>query len=89
MDEPKILDEARSARCFCPYIFSINGDPAFSFQTEPRTAAAQSGEGGGGDPRRTLPVVASRECGSCLRGSGNLESPLHCFAEIRSIKIDP
>lgn len=57
--------------------------------SETRAAAAQSGEGGGGDPQRTLPVLASRECGSYLRGSGNLESPLYCFIEIRSIKIDP
>lgn len=33
MDEPKILDEDRSARCFCPYVLAINGDPTFSFQT--------------------------------------------------------
>lgn len=71
MDVPKILDEDRSVRCFCSYVFSINGDPAFSFLT----AAAQSGEGGSGDPQCTLSVLASRECGY-LRGSGNLTALL-------------
>lgn len=72
-------------------VFSINGEPAFSFQTARHKQLQHrvSGEGGGGGPQRTLPVLASRECGCYLRGSGNPESPLHCFIEIRSIKIDP
>lgn len=57
--------------------------------SETQTAAAQSGEGGSRGPQCTLPMLASRECGSYLGGSRNLESPLHCFIEIRSIKIDP